>query len=80
MKCCKTCKWSRWILTPTGQIQRNTTGQCIVPLPLVPMPDCITKRFDYRKYPSRSYMDKDEGKECPLYEENEGKPIKEGTP
>ncbi len=32
-RCCKTCQHSKWELTPTGQIKRNSTGRCQAPPP-----------------------------------------------
>lgn len=40
-RCCKTCKWARWQLTPTGRIRRGVCGRCEYPsFQLPPGPAC----------------------------------------
>lgn len=80
MKCCKTCQHSRWSLTPTGRIPRVTAGMCVVPLPVIPLPYCVTAAYGYRKEPTRCCVEPSSGKDCPLWEQNEGKPIADDTP
>ncbi len=80
-KSCKTCRHSRWRLTPSGRIQKDKFGRCVVPLPVLPaMPICITKYSCYTGTFPRSRINADEGADCPLWEENTGKPISERTP
>lgn len=78
-KCCSTCKHSRWWLTPSGRIKRKAMGQCKVVVPVMqPLPVCITKAYGYNPELHRTRVSQDDGADCPLYELNEGKPIKEG--
>lgn len=81
-KSCKTCKHSRWWLTPSGRISRNSAGKCVVPLLVTPLlPTCVTKHYSYPREPfPRSGIVPDDGADCPLWEENTGKPISETTP
>ena len=74
IRCCKTCLHARWPLTPTGRIFRNTAGECRVPLPVVVLPDCVTKAYGYHEW-RRQRLNQDMGKECPLWERNFGDPM-----
>ncbi len=77
-KCCRTCLFSRWWLTPTGKIKnvRTQAGRCTAPLPdfKALLPSCIDPPVVGRRgvWPQ-------EGSDCPLYEANEGKPISEAV-
>lgn len=79
-QCCKTCLFSRWNLTPSGRISRETNGLCIVPVDMPRLPDCITQYFTYNDEPPRRFMGQNDGKNCPCWQENPGKPIARGTP
>lgn len=74
-KCCGTCKFSRWWLTPTGRIPKKAAGQCKAVFVEPILPACICKPSYHRVYVWQDY-----GHDCPLYKLNEGKPIAEGTP
>jgi len=73
-KTCGTCKHSRWDgLTPTGRIGTNTRGECVVELPELRLPYCVTRAFGFpRNGFNRTCISKDSGEDCPLYEPNEG--------
>lgn len=75
-KCCKTCIHSRWTLTPNGRIAYEP-GKCVVEVADIVLPEC--SRCDVPKQPSRSPIWKQHGEHCPLWSENTGKPIGEGT-
>jgi hypothetical protein len=74
-QCCKTCLFSRWNLTPTGRISKDSSGRCVVEFPFLFLPDCVTKAYGFKKEPARTYVSQDWGGSCPLYQENQGKPI-----
>lgn len=77
MQSCKTCKWSRWWLTPTGRIKKDNAGRCVVPLPIVVLPACVTEAYGFPKEWHRQFVTENMGGKCPLWEENAGKPISE---
>lgn len=77
---CKTCKWSRWWLTPSGKLSRDTMGQCRFPLPVIVLPDSVKTAFGFSKDFPRRYMDQNDGTDCPCWEKNEGKLISESVP
>jgi hypothetical protein len=77
-KCCKTCIYSRWDLTPTGRIARDISGRCVVQLPVVLLPSCVTDATGFSHEWHRIGIVPDDGQRCPLWEENHGKPIKKG--
>ena len=77
MKCCKTCKFSRWYLTPNGKIKKFYSGTCVVPVPAMPMlPSC----FKLYEEPVRFGIWPEDGGDCQAYEESDGKPLPEGVP
>ncbi len=79
-QCCKNCLFSRWPLTPTGRISCNSAGKCAVVIPEQVLPFCITNAYGYRDNFHRTSIGTKDGETCPMYEENPGNPIKEGTP
>ncbi len=68
-KCCKTCKHSRWQLTPTGRIKLQMAGECVAEFVEPILPSCIVRPTYHRVY-----VWPDRGEECPLWAENTGKP------
>ena len=78
-KTCKTCKWSRWHLTATGRIVKQSSGKCVVEVPVPVLPLSVTQDWGFTPVFHRSKVGK-EWSDCPLWEENTGKPIAEGTP
>lgn len=74
--CCKNCVFSRWFLTPKGRISNSpdTLGVCVVDIPKQPLPSCVTEAYGFVEERKRSRIRKDMGKDCPLYQENLGKP------
>ena len=76
-QCCATCIWSRWYLTPTGRIAKNSSGKCVVPLPPLTLPVSITMSYWYRPINDemKTGVQTDDGSDCPLWKANEGKPI-----
>ena len=77
-QCCATCKYSRWWLTPKGRIKKDAIGTCVVELPIIPsLPSCVTDVYGYKATPNRGRIHADQGSDCPLWEENQGKPISE---
>ncbi len=74
MKRCKDCLHSRWHLTPTNRIHRLEPGNCVVPLPVVSLPSCVTDYYGYDDW-IRTRIHPQDGTSCPLYEVNPGKPI-----
>lgn len=73
MKSCRTCKWSRWYLTPTKRIKKDEAGRCLAPLPVVVLPSCVPSPVWNRQaiWPS-------DGEECPAWKENLGELIPDG--
>lgn len=70
---CKTCIHSRWYLTATGRIKKESAGKCVVELPVVVnLPDCVTNYYAYQKIPGRTAIWPDGGETCPLYNRNPG--------
>lgn len=72
-KCCRTCLFSTWSLTPTGRI-RATYGRCLAPIPTVEelkkhLPACVI--IDP---PHKCVIWPEEGCNCPAYVANKGKP------
>jgi hypothetical protein len=60
-------------LTPTGRIQRQYSGRCLVPLPVIALPICVTEAYGYHEW-KKGNIHHDRGSNCPLWEENTGKP------
>jgi hypothetical protein len=73
-RCCGNCKFSRWELTPTGRIS-NYAGRCVVELPVINLPWCVTQCYSFRRDYPRCGLGPKDGTECPLFEVNDGKPI-----
>lgn len=67
---CKTCKFSRWSLTSGGRIRRHNSGICTYRVVLPMMPACMVNVSSMKcgVWPN-------DGKECPVFDENEGQPI-----
>ena len=74
-QCCKTCLFSRWWLTETGRIKKRSAGHCTVEIVPTILPACCRKHV-YEK----TAIWPEFGDECPLYQENPGKPISETMP
>jgi len=67
VKCCGTCAFAGWNLTPTGRIKRDESGRCFAPFTPPILPVCIPPPT-YR----RQGIGADDGKECPLYSPLQG--------
>lgn len=70
-KCCKTCKWAKWELTPKGKIKQSEAGKCDYPKTILPaVPECENQvsasHFRYGIWT-------DMGDRCPVWQEKEGK-------
>ena len=65
-KCCKSCVWARWELTPAGRITKNISGHCVYPYVPAPAPAALEVQL------SKRGIWADYGKECETYENNEG--------
>lgn len=67
-RCCKTCKWARWDLTPKGRIRRNVSGRCDYPwFQIPPGPEC-----EIRPQPNRIGIWPNMGSECRVWEKKGG--------
>ena len=73
-RCCGTCMFSRWMLTPTGRKKKDQVGRCIVEIDDPPVPYSVSRSYGYLP-PSqlpRSGIDTDDGKDCPFWQQNDG--------
>ena len=66
---CKTCKHSRWSLTPTGRIVKDTAGKCALDVRMPPIPACL--RIGGVGL-MKAWIWQDDGIECPVYESANG--------
>jgi hypothetical protein len=68
---CRTCKYLDVAPDKSGRIvpRKGNSYRCLAPHPtLPPLPDCITRRYDFQPFFVRSWMSPPDGGECPVYE------------
>ena len=68
---CKACKWYGVRPDARGRfvVRRGSVWPCKAPEPEPPcLPSSVLKAVDWRWPPRRSYMQGDEGSDCPAFE------------
>lgn len=65
---CATCKFAQFERTPTGRFMRKVAGRCMLPIPPIALPACMTASV------SRTAIWPDMGADCPTYKPQEQEP------
>ena len=70
-QCCKTCVHSRWRFGANPVVAWPYSGKCVAPISddiIQHIPSCCVPEFP------RNSIYEDDGTDCPLYSQNDGKP------
>jgi hypothetical protein len=66
---CRTCQFLLVEPDRAGRIKPRAKNayKCIAHVPMPTLPVSVTKHYDFKWPPARSYMSPDDGNDCPLY-------------
>lgn len=76
MKSCKTCQYLVVPVNALGRrvVRKDRGYECIVPIPMPPLPDSVTSSYVFKWPPVTKFMIGSDGTHCPAWQAVEKSP------